>query len=931
MADRNLRISMLLEASDRFTRPLRNLAGGARNAAGALKQTGDELKSLKRQQADVASFRKMGSELLQTRRDFAAAQTKVAALAREEAAAEAPSRKLTASLRRAREEVTRLAAAERKQVAELRDMRTQMRDAGIEAGKIAAHERRLREAVDRTTRSFEDQARAIRVRDERASRFRAVREGATQITDKAAGVAASGAGSIGVAVAVGGPIMAAAQGAMSLEEGMAGVAKVTGMAREQLATMQDRLITLSTKIPMTSVELSNIAAAAGAAGIGMDKFGKPLPSQANDLVAFTDAAARMGIAFDMSAEDAGSTMAKWRQAFQLPQRDVEALGDRINALTNKFGGKAADVSEIVTRIGPLGKVAGIAAPQIAALGSTLNSIGVENEIAATGIKNTLLALTKGSAATKSQIKAFEALGLSATDVSRRMQMDASGTIVDVFERLGKLSPDRQASMLDNLFGSESIGAIAPLLTNLDGLRQRLGLVGDRSRYAGSMTAEFLSRINTTTGATDLAANGFQAVNTTLGQALLPTIKAGAQRFAAFAARTREWARANPALAKAAMFVGGGLAALFAILGVGAFAVAGIMAPIAIANAGLIAMGVAGGVASIGLLPIIGTVAAVVAGVSLLGTAAYLIYSKWAGVGAFFSGLWSGITSVFSISLLDIWKGVAYLGGYVIGALWNVLKGIYNWFTNDLGPAVVRGWNAAWSGLSAVLTADFETIRQRFLNFGKMVLDGLWSGIANAPDRLWKAGAGLAKSFANGFKAAAGIRSPSRVFMGLGGHIMSGLNLGLADGEQAPVDRLTRLSAKMGAALAVGAAPAMLAAMPPPIASAALPPPLALPRAAADLGRASPVVLRTSPAAATAEQIVIHDIRRISAPASDARDRGEPRQRDTRPQLGPISITINQAPGQSAEDLAREIKRTLEELQRGERAARRSSYRDTDDV
>ncbi len=744
--DRNLRIRMMLEASDRVTRPLRDIAGGSRAATAALKGTRDRLRELERTQGDMTSFRKLKGELRGTEAEMQAAQTRVAALARQIGETTNPSRQLTREFEKAKRAAAGLKTEHEHQGQALQQVRDRLRAAGIGTADLTRHERELRGAIGRTNLELTEQADRLGRADARARRFADARERFGRVQGAATGVAASGAASIGVAMVAAAPIVAASKGAMDLEEGMAGVAKVTGMTGTRLQSMTNDIVTLSTKIPMTATELASIAAAAGAAGVGMDKMGKALPSQARDLVAFTDAAARMGIAFDMTAEDAGGTMAKWRQAFKMTQPEVEGLGDRINALTNKFGGSASAVAGVVTRIGPLGKVAGLAASSAAALASSLISIGVEEEVAATGIKNTLLTLTKGTAATKGQSAALKTLGLDAVKVSKAMQIDSNGTIVDVLERIKSLSKDKQASLLSELFGTESVGAIAPLLTNLEELKRRLGLVGDKSQYAGSMTAEFLSRINTTTGATDLAANAFQAVNLSLGQALLPTIKESAQWFGAMALRIREFAQRNPAAARAAMYFAAVLAGAFGVFGAFAIAVAAIMGPIAIFNAGLVAMGVAGGAASIGLFPIIATIAAVAGAVALL-VAAFnhfdQIYAAW-------FAFWGGIRQ-----------------GFINAGNWMATTGV---------------------GL--------------FANAGKMILQGILHGLDPSVvlSRIKSIGLGAIRMFKN----VLGIHSPSRVFAGLGGYMMQGLTMGIDRDASRPVQRIGALSRAVTSAMAVGA-------------------------------------------------------------------------------------------------------------------------------
>lgn len=93
--------------------------------------------------------------------------------------------------------------------------------------------------------------------------------------------------------------------------------------------------------------------------------------------------------------------------------------------------------------------------------------GIQSDVAATGLKNMILALTAGESATKSQVGALNELGLSAEVVAQGMQDNAKETILKVLHAIRGLDKVKQASVLSNLFGKESLGAIAPLLSNLD--------------------------------------------------------------------------------------------------------------------------------------------------------------------------------------------------------------------------------------------------------------------------------------------------------------------------------------------------------------------------------------------------------------------------------------------------------------------------------
>ena len=101
---------------------------------------------------------------------------------------------------------------------------------------------------------------------------------------------------------------------------MADVKKVVDFdTPEQFRQMSKDVLDLSTKIPMTAEGLAQIVAAGGQSGIAKD-----------ELIGFAESAAKMGVAFDITADQAGDMMAKWRTAFKMGQTDVIALADKIN-------------------------------------------------------------------------------------------------------------------------------------------------------------------------------------------------------------------------------------------------------------------------------------------------------------------------------------------------------------------------------------------------------------------------------------------------------------------------------------------------------------------------------------------------------------------------------------------------------------------------
>lgn len=309
----------------------------------------------------------------------------------------------------------------------------------------------------------------------------------------------------------------AAKKAIEFESTMADVAKVVDGLRDQNGAftksyyeMSDALLNMSKSIPMTADALGQIMASAGQAGIASE-----------DLAKFTETAAKMGVAFDTTAEQAGDWMATWRTALNLSQTQVTALGDQLNYLGNTTSENALKLSEVVTRVGALGQTAGLSAGEVAALAASMP--GVTAEISATGIKSMMIAMTAGASATSKQAAVLQQLGFTASDMANRMQTDAKGAIIDLLGAIKQLPAAEQTAALSQYFGKESVSSIAPLLKNLGYLQQQFAKVGDASAYSGSMEAEYAVRADTTANKLQLMQNKLAVLQVQIGNKILPYV------------------------------------------------------------------------------------------------------------------------------------------------------------------------------------------------------------------------------------------------------------------------------------------------------------------------------------------------------------------------------------------------------------------------
>lgn len=515
---------------------------------------------------------------------------------------------------------------------------------GINIGRLTDEERRLEAALKNTNRAI-----GARTALAKNKQFRAELQGDMLGATATAMMAAQ-------------PVMAA----VGFESAMADVKKVVDFETpEAFQEMGRDILALSTRIPFAAEGLSKIVAAAGQSGIAKSSA---------ELLAFAEDAAKMGVAFDIEASEAGTMMANWRAAMALNQGQAVSLANAVNHLSNNMNAQAGAIGEVIQRQGAVAKAAGLTEIQTASLAGALLSSGAGPEIAATAMKNLTGALTRGYAATKAQQDAFAALGLDAQSMAKAMQEDAEGAIMTVFTALQSMPVEEQSALISELFGEESKGAIAPLLANLDNLRKAFGLTADAAQYGGSMQAEFSSRAATTANNLTLLRNRVSRAGVSIGSVLLPALNAIvvpigavfdgvswlAAKFPTLTTGVTATAVVLLALPAVTLAVKYGMSlmadgvqmARLALSFLGRFvnltkvrliALAVTQKAVALGSKVLAAAQVALGAAmTVGLGPI----AAIVAAVAALAAGAYLVVKHWDVVGPFFARMWEGIKQVF---------------------------------------------------------------------------------------------------------------------------------------------------------------------------------------------------------------------------------------------------------------------------------------------
>lgn len=607
--------SLKLAAIDAYSSTFGDMGKKAGKLQEALKAQQAELKKLNAQAKDMAGFAKLEGDVKKTELSLASARAEQARLTREQGLASTragelasaygkavlatkalesstesstvdiayaraeqkrlgqeldavtrSSKKLDTQQDRATASVKSLERAQRREREELVRLGASLTSAGVDTSKLAAEQLRLKASTDSANAALSAQRAKLDAINAKQGRIDGNRAARGELR-----------GQMAETVAVGYLASRPIKHAMELETAMADVGKVidfTGDQRQQMASgnlkmASDRLIASG---GITAVDLAQIQYAAGQSGIGNDKKNADgsvdtVGKQAA-VMEFTRDAAIMASAFDIEAKEAGETMAGWRASMALNRAQTLDLADATNYLGNNFNATAADIASVVKRYGAVGKASGLAPEQSAALSAAFLNPGTEKEIAGTGFKNFTAALTKGDAATKGQRTAWKELGFDPTDLAVEMQQDAPATIMKVLEELRDQPLENQAALATQLFGSESIGAIQPLLQNLGELEKAFGLIKDKSKYATSALGDQASMMQEAAGVANTSKTGLNAFvarltrfSTLIGNAMLPALNAVLIPLGAIVDGFSWFAETFPGITGTLAVAAGGLAAL----------------------------------------------------------------------------------------------------------------------------------------------------------------------------------------------------------------------------------------------------------------------------------------------------------------------------------------------------------------------------------
>jgi len=308
-------------------------------------------------------------------------------------------------------------------------------------------------------------------------------------------------------------VMGTADDLMQLSDKMGEVRKTTGFTADEVGRLSDELKKLDTRTTITG--LLDLSVAAGQLGLKTQEDVEGFTIAANKLMVALPEMGKEGATEMLKVALATGEIDKIRKQMEQGLIDgssatavaMEKVGSTIDRLRATSAATAPAITDFVKRVGAVGAQSGISIDQVAALGSTVDALGMRVEMSATAlsrmipaIKNNAFDVAKAIGVTPNTLRdLFEAgRGMEAVLLIFQKIKDSGMGADDIDKMLGMGNMKEVMKEL-NQQGARAGIVFAGLSQNVDTLREHLNTASKAYEENIAIQQEY-DKMNETTAA-----------------------------------------------------------------------------------------------------------------------------------------------------------------------------------------------------------------------------------------------------------------------------------------------------------------------------------------------------------------------------------------------------------------------------------------------
>ncbi|MCE9730662.1 phage tail tape measure protein [Pectobacterium sp. IFB5596] len=556
----SLQLSVLLRAVDQATRPFRAVQNAARTLSGEIQGSQEQLKTLEAQAKRIEGFRKTSAQLASTGQALEKAKADAAALAVAFRNTTNPTRAQTKALEEARQKAAELQTQHNRLRLSVQNQRSALREAGIDTRNLSGAERQLRTDISAANDTLNQQRAALARVSQQQERLNAVSKRYEQGKAITAGVRNTGA----AAFAAGSAALYAESRliAPSVEADGHGARIAAQTGGNATDGKQYTRIIKEVNASGVSNDLAQIADAVAAVRSTLGALGD---------VGETELTRISRKALDMQAALGGEAtesiqIAAIMMKNGLAKNSDEAFDLMVSGMQRVSAQMRGELPEILHEYSTHFRNMGFSGSEAMTL---LVEMAQQGKFALDKTGDAVKEFSiRGSDMSKKSIEAYDAAGLNAAKMSNAIASGGSKARVAMQKTAQGLlkikDPAERANAAIALFGTPiedlSIDQIPKFLAALAGTENKLGDVsGAADRMGDTLRDNLEGDIGRLQGA--MSSLRFNLFNDDDG-----ILRKLTQAATAWLTRVNEWVKANPELTRQIVMVAGAATALITVLG-----------------------------------------------------------------------------------------------------------------------------------------------------------------------------------------------------------------------------------------------------------------------------------------------------------------------------------------------------------------------------
>lgn len=226
------------------------------------------------------------------------------------------------------------------------------------------------------------------------------------------------------------------------------VGKTTGLAGRNLTDLGTAVIELSKKLETVSAaKLLEYATVAGSLGVSGTK----------DILAFSEALAKLEIASNIEGEEGAAEIARLLTLTDGGVQNVKAFGDEIVNLGNAFAATEAEILSNAEQISQNTGLYKLSRQEVLAYATATKSVGLEAEVVGSAFARTLSTFEKAIRTGQNISEISKATGLSVDELRAKFKNDAGGVFNDFIKGLNAV--DKSGGSVNGVLENLGITAV----------------------------------------------------------------------------------------------------------------------------------------------------------------------------------------------------------------------------------------------------------------------------------------------------------------------------------------------------------------------------------------------------------------------------------------------------------------------------------------